>query len=36
VALRQQLNVLRGFVLWAFVTGQLRLARHGKMGMRSG
>lgn len=25
-----------GFVLWAFVTGPLRFARPGKMGMRSG
>jgi hypothetical protein len=25
-----------GFGPWAFVTGQLRLARHGKTGMRNG
>jgi hypothetical protein len=25
-----------GFVPWAFVTGRLRPARHGRMGMRTG
>jgi hypothetical protein len=25
-----------GFELWAFVTGQLRHAHHGKMGIRNG